>query len=154
MWCMEEDPDLRLVGMNGTTFELTITGLEDPGADWLNIHGHVVTPALTWDFHDACLEIAEAVQLGRWLHTLAGPTGVPRLEFLEPVLTFAGGRHEAERSLTIGLDFEAHPRWKPITALTFNRAFPRTFRVRVKTTSDGVREAADTWLRAVGRFKH
>jgi hypothetical protein len=67
-----------------------------------------------WTFRDACLTMAEAVTLGRWLLRAAkGRLELPdRLTFAAPILTFTLEEHDhLQPRVTVGFSLTAAPPW-------------------------------------------
>src|SRR5262245_2704115 len=74
----ESDPtSMRLVGEQGTLFELGVDGYQFPGsaeywdANWLMIRAHVQDPRGSWTFRDPCLTTFEVEQLAGWFDGVA-----------------------------------------------------------------------------------
>ena len=90
---------MRLIGPDGTHFELEVVGYQfpqmefDPGSvdvNWLNIRLSVCGSDLSWAVVDPCLETLEVAHLARWFEAIAAGNAVDCDEiFTEATLRFA-----------------------------------------------------------------
>jgi len=98
---------LRILGYQFGDKAMANVGIDDDS--WLLVEVEAQEGDLTWKRIDACLTVAEAYALARWLRGIGGSSGEATFEGIEPSLQFRAIWARDRAHLDVLFSLELHP---------------------------------------------